>query len=46
MHYPVAIEPGTADTARGAVVPDLPGCYSAGDTVKGAPLQAEQAVVT
>ena len=32
MHYPVAIEPGKADTAYGAVVPDLPGCFSAGDT--------------
>ena len=45
MHYPVAIEPATADTAWGVVVPDLPGCFSAGDTMEDALLQAEQAVV-
>ncbi len=45
MHYPVAIEPGIADTAWGVVVPDLPGCFSAGDTMEDALLQAEQAIV-
>jgi hypothetical protein len=36
MRYPVAIEQGTDDTAFGVVVPDLPGCFSAGDTLDGA----------
>ena len=33
MHYPIAIEPGTETTAFGVAVPDLPGCFSAGDTL-------------
>ena len=33
MKYPIAIEPGDADHAFGVVVPDLPGCFSAGDTL-------------
>jgi hypothetical protein len=32
MRYPVAIETGTDTAAFGVVVPDLPGCCSAGDT--------------
>ena len=32
MRYPVAIETGDAKHAFGVVVPDLPGCFSAGDT--------------
>ena len=32
MRYPIVIEPGAATTAYGVVVPDLPGCFSAGDT--------------
>lgn len=32
MRYPVLIEVGGASTAWGVVVPDLPGCFSAGDT--------------
>lgn len=32
MHYPIAIETGTMEHAFGVVVPDLPGCFSAGDT--------------
>lgn len=31
MKYPIAIEPGSAKTAWGVVVPDLPGCFSAAD---------------
>ena len=42
--YPVAIEPGSDTTAWGVVVPDLPGCFSAGDTLEEAMLQAEEAV--
>ena len=44
MRYPIAIEPGTDTTAWGVVVPDLPGCFSAGDTMEEAMIQAEAAV--
>ena len=43
MHYPVAIEPGTDTTAFGVVVPDLPGCFSAGDTLDEAMTAVEEA---
>lgn len=33
MRYPIAIEPGDKRHAFGVVVPDLPGCFSAGDTL-------------
>jgi len=33
MRYPIMIEFGTDTTAFGVVVPDLPGCFSAGDTL-------------
>jgi predicted RNase H-like HicB family nuclease len=33
MRYPILIEEGTDSTAFGVVVPDLPGCFSAGDTL-------------
>jgi len=41
--YAVAIEPGTETTAWGAAVPDLPGCFSAGDTLEEALRNAHQA---
>ncbi|GAP37795.1 type II toxin-antitoxin system HicB family antitoxin [Piscinibacter sakaiensis] len=44
MRYPVAIEPGTETEAFGVVVPDLPGCFSAGDTLEEALSQAEEAI--
>ena len=44
MRYPVAIEPGNDTTAWGVVVPDLPGCFSAGDTLEEAMIQAEEAI--
>lgn len=44
MRYPVAIEPGTEATAVGVIVPDLPGCFSAGDTLDEAMAAAEDAV--
>ncbi len=44
MHYPIAIEPGSSTTAWGVVVPDLPGCFSAGDTMEEAMVQAEEAI--
>lgn len=43
MRYPIAIEPGTKTTAFGVVVPDLPGCFSAGDTLDEAMAGAEEA---
>ncbi|MEY2928072.1 MAG: hypothetical protein RL367_2549 [Pseudomonadota bacterium] len=44
MRYPVAIEPGTQTTAFGVIIPDLPGCFSAGDTLDEALAGAEEAV--
>jgi len=46
MRYPIAIESGTEATAWGVVVPDLPGCFSAGDTLEEALIQAEESVTT
>lgn len=43
MRYPIAIEPGTETTAFGVVVPDLPGCFSAGDSLDEAMSGAEEA---
>jgi predicted RNase H-like HicB family nuclease len=45
MRYPIAIEPGDATHAFGVVVPDLPGCYSAGDSLDEAITNAEEAVL-
>ena len=44
MRYPVVIEPGTEATAHGVVVPDLPGCFSAGDSLEQALVNAEEAI--
>src|SRR3979490_664997 len=33
MRYPIAIERGPGTAVCGVVVPDLPGCFSAGDTL-------------
>ena len=43
MRYPIAIEPGTETTAFGVIVPDLPGCFSAGDTLDDAVTAVEEA---
>ena len=43
MHYPILIEEGTETTAFGVVVPDLPGCFSAGDTLDAALDAAKEA---
>ena len=43
MRFPIAIETGAASQAYGVVVPDLPGCFSAGDTLDEAILNAEEA---
>lgn len=44
MRYPVAIEPGNDTAAFGVVVPDLPGCFSAGDTLEESMANAEEAI--
>jgi predicted RNase H-like HicB family nuclease len=43
MRYPIVIELGTDTTAFGVVVPDLAGCFSAGDTLDEALAGAEEA---
>ena len=44
MRYPIAIEPGDRRHAFGVVVPDLPGCFSAGDTLDEAIDNATEAI--
>lgn len=44
MRYPIAIEPGGKKHAYGVVVPDLPGCFSAGDTLEQAMDNAREAI--
>lgn len=44
MFYPIAIESGDDDHAYGVTVPDLPGCFSAGDTLDEAILNAKEAI--
>ncbi len=45
MYYPIAIEKGDANHAYGVIVPDIPGCFSAGDTLDEALMQAEDAIL-
>lgn len=44
MRYPIFIEQGDKKRAFGVVVPDLPGCFSAGDTLEEALVNAREAV--
>lgn len=44
MFYPIAIEAGDDLHAYGVVVPDLPGCFSAGDTLDEAIVNAKEAI--
>jgi predicted RNase H-like HicB family nuclease len=44
MRYPIAIETGDAKHAYGVVVPDLPGCFSAGGTLDEAIANAPDAI--
>lgn len=44
MKYPIAIEIGDENHAFGVVVPDLPGCFSAGDTLEEAIDDAAEAI--
>ena len=43
MQYPIAIELGSDTAAYGVVVPDLPGCFSAGDMLDEALAGAQEA---
>lgn len=43
MQYPIVIEPGDVTTAFGVIFPDLPGCFSAGDTLDEALAAASEA---
>ena len=43
-HYPIAIEAGDDQHAFGVSVPDLPGCFSAGETLEEAIEQAHEAI--
>ena len=45
MRYAVAIEKGDKRHAYGVVVPDLPGCFSAGDTLDEALVNAKEAIL-
>ncbi|MDP4029115.1 MAG: type II toxin-antitoxin system HicB family antitoxin [Gallionella sp.] len=44
MKFILAIEPATESTCFGVVVPDLPGCFSAGDTLDEAIDHAREAI--
>ena len=45
MRYPIVIESGDDRRAYGVVVPDLPGCFSAGDTLDEALSNAREAIL-
>jgi predicted RNase H-like HicB family nuclease len=45
MRYPIAIEAGDAGHAYGVAFPDMPGCYSAGDSFDEAVANAEEAAL-
>ena len=42
--YPIAVEKPEGDTAYGVVFPDIPGCYSAGETLDDAINNAREAL--
>lgn len=44
MFYPIAIEAGDDEHAYGVIVPDLPGCFSAGETLDEAIKNAKEAI--
>ena len=44
MKFPIAIEVGSDTTAWSVAVPDLPGCFSAGDTVDEAYTNTKEAI--
>jgi predicted RNase H-like HicB family nuclease len=44
MLFPIAIEVGDDTHAYSVVVPDIPGCFSAGDTLEEAIINAHEAI--
>ncbi|SFN68354.1 Predicted nuclease of the RNAse H fold, HicB family [Xenorhabdus japonica] len=44
MLYPIAIEIGDENHAYGVVVPDISGCFSAGDSMEDAVKNAKEAI--
>lgn len=44
IKYPIAIEQGDESHSFGVVVPDLPGCFSAGDTLDDAVDNSKEAI--
>jgi len=44
MYYPIVIERGSDTHAWGVIVPDLPGCFSAGDSLEEAIINTNEAV--
>ena len=44
MLYPIAIEVGDATTAFGVIIPDVPSCFSAGDTYEESINNAKEAL--
>lgn len=44
MLYPVAIEPGSDNSVFGVAVPDVPGCFSYGDSLDEALANAKEAL--
>lgn len=44
IKYPIAIEPGDDHHTFGVVVPDLPGCFSAGNTIDEAVENSKEAI--
>jgi predicted RNase H-like HicB family nuclease len=45
VRYPIAIESGDSGHAYGVVVPDLPGCFSAGDSMDEALTNVQEAIL-
>lgn len=43
MRYPIVVDRGDETHAHGVVIPDLPGCFSAGDTLEEAFENAKEA---
>jgi len=44
MLYPIGIELGDKNHTYGVVVPDIPGCFSAGDTLEEAIFNVKEAI--
>ncbi|SGZ03517.1 type II toxin-antitoxin system HicB family antitoxin [Moritella viscosa] len=44
MLYPIAIETGNSEQAFGVAVPDIQGCFSAGDSLDDAMANAKEAI--